>query len=188
MKMLLLLLPLFLGACLRHHQTSEGGVRVNNPKVFKYNKPRFTKLDKGLIDTNAVYFKDSSFGKYNTPQWNTSFKETARFFSTGQVLFLHGDSVANIDKLNNPNLGEPGYYIVKGTQLKTDRFEWDNGGQTGLYFGRIQPNGDIIFYEETPKINHFPSFTKLENQFNKIKYSIWRKRKPEGLKHYRPDW
>jgi hypothetical protein len=188
MKIILIFLTLFFTACLRYHQTSEGGIRVNHPKVFKYNKHRFTRLDKGLIDTNAVYFKDSSFGKYNTPQWDISFKQSARFFNSGQVLFFHGERSANIDQLNNQNLGEQGYYIVKGTQLKIDRFEYDNGGQTNLYFGRIQPNGDIIFYEETPKVNLLPSFKKLENQQGKIKYSIWRKRKVDGLKHYRPDW
>ncbi|MBX2921447.1 MAG: hypothetical protein KF746_04570 [Chitinophagaceae bacterium] len=148
MKTILILLLLFLASCVKYHITSDEGVRVNNPKVFKYNKTRFTKLDKGLIDINAIYYKDSAYDKWSNPKWRTYSKEFVRFFNTGQVLFVSCDSFPTIDKINNPNVGLPGYFIVIGTKIKVDMFQDLNGGQTGKYYGRIQPNGDIIFYEQ----------------------------------------
>jgi hypothetical protein len=187
MKTIFILLTCFLASCVNYHVTSDEGLRVNNPRVFKYNKPRFTKLDKGLIDTNAIYYKDSSYFKWNHTPWNTSSKEFVRFFNTGQVLFVYSKGFPTIDRINNPNVGIPGYFIVNGTELKIDRLEIINGGQTAPYFGRIQPNGDIIFYEEGPKLYN-GSFSKLEKYQKDVRYSIWRKKNVDGIKHYRPNW
>jgi hypothetical protein len=186
MKSIFILLTILLTSCVHYHVTSDEGLRVNNPKVFKYNKPRFTKLDKGLIDTNAIYYKDSTYNKWANPQWRT-YGEFVRFFNTGQVLFVDCKGFPTIDRINNPNVGIPGYFIVSGTEVKVDVFEIINGGQTSPYFGRIQPNGDIIFYEETPKL-YDGSFSRLEKNQKDISYSIWRKKKVDSLKHYRPNW
>jgi hypothetical protein len=187
MKTILILLTIFLNSCVGYHLTSEGGFRVNNPKVFKYNKARFTKLGKELVDTNAIYFKDSTYNKWTNPKWQTYSKEFVRFFNTGQVLFVGCDRVPNIDKINNPNVGTPGYFIVIGTKLKIDMFQELNGGQTGKYYGRIQPNGDIIFYEQRPE-TYYSSFSRLEKAEGNDRFSIWRKIKVGRLKHYKPNW
>jgi hypothetical protein len=186
-KTILIFLIFFLSSCVSYHFTKEGGVRVDNPKVFKYNKKRFTKLDKGLIDTNSIYFKESTYDKWRTPELKSSYNEFARFFSTGQVLFVSCDSFPKIDIINNPNIGIPGYFIVKGTKLKIDMFEDLNGGQTGKYYGRLQPNGDIIFFEQSPE-TYFSSFSMLEKKSGKDRFSVWRKIKVDSLKNYKPNW
>ena len=188
MKTILILLTLFLSSCVKYHITSENGIRVNNPKVFKYNKPRFTKLDKALIDTNAIYYKDSTYNKWASPQWRTYSRDFVRFFNTGQVLFVNSSTgFPTIDRINNPNIGTPGYFIIIGTEIMIDMFEDLNGGQTGKYFGRMQSNGDIIFYEERPKL-YGSSFSRLEKSQKDVSYSIWRKKSFTGIKQYKPDW
>jgi hypothetical protein len=187
MKTILTTLTILLTSCVSYHVTSDGGIRVNNPKVFKYNKPRFTKLDKGLIDTNAIYFKDSEFIKWNNPQWQIYARQFARFFNTGQVLFVFCDSFPNIEKINNPNVGVPGYFIVTGTKIKVDMFENIWGGHNAKYYGRIQPNGDIIFYEQRPE-TFYGSFSRLEKVDGHNRFSVWRKIKVDSLKSYKPNW
>ena len=187
MRAIFILLTILLASCVKFHITSDEGFRVNNPKVFKYNKPRFTNLDKGLIDTNAIYYKDSTYNKWTNPQWRTYSREFVRFFNTGQVLFVSSAGFPTVDRINNPNVGTPGYFIVIGTEVKIDMFEIINGGQTTPYFGRIQPNGDIIFYEQTPRYYN-NSFSRLEKGEKDVSYSIWRKVYVDSLKHYKPNW
>lgn len=186
-KIILISTTLFFASCVKYHITSDKGIRVNNPKVFKYNKSRFTKLDKGYIDVNAIYYKDSIYNKWSNPQWKDKPKEFVRFFNSGQVLFVDCDSFPTIDKINNPDVGVPGYFIVIGTKIKIDMFQHLNGGQTGRYYGRIQPNGDIIFYEQRPE-TYFNSFSRLEKSEGNDRYSIWRKIKVDSLKSYKPNW
>ncbi|HMK19712.1 MAG TPA: hypothetical protein VK492_16030 [Chitinophagaceae bacterium] len=188
MKPILILFTILLASCVGYHITSDGGYRVNNPKVFEYNKPQFTSLSKGPIDTNAIYFTDSFYNKWTNPKWLTNIKRFVRFFNSGQVLFVFcGDSFPNIDKINNPNIGTPGYFIVDGTKIKIDKFRDLNGGHTEKYYGRIQPNGDIIFYEQLPA-TYSGSFSRLEKSEGSDRFSIWRKIKVDGLKHYKPNW
>ncbi|MBG9378816.1 hypothetical protein I5907_21465 [Panacibacter sp. DH6] len=187
MKTIFISLAILLASCVKYHITSDKGMRVQNPKVFKYNKPRYTKLDKSLIDTNAIYFKDSTYDKWTNPQWQTYSKEFARFFNTGQVLFVDCNAFPTIDKINNPNVGVPGYFIISGTQIKVDMFQDLNGGQTGKYFGRIQPNGDIIFYEQRTE-TYSSSFSRVEKAEGNYRFSIWRKIKVDSLRSYKPNW
>ncbi len=184
---ILLSLTLMLTSCISYHFTSDSGVRVDDPKVFKYNKPRFAKRSMDLIDTNAVYCRDSTYDVYFKPQWKLTHKEYARFFGTGQVLFINCDSFLDLRNVNNPNVGTPGYFITDVSKLKIDMFQQINGGQTGKYYGRIQSNGDIVFYEQAPETYH-SSFFLLEKMERDERISVWKKVKIDTLVHYRPDW
>lgn len=187
MKPVFVALTLLLTSCVKYHITSEKGIRVQNPKVFKYNKPRYTSLDKSAIDTGAIYYKDSTYDRWSNPQWRTYSKKFARFFNTGQVLFVDCHAFPSIDRMNNPNIGVQGYFVINGTEIKVDMFQDLNGGQTGKYYGRIQPNGDIVFYEQRPE-TYSSSFSKLEKAEGKDRFSIWRKIKVDSLKSYTPNW
>ena len=186
-KIIFLFAVIMMTSCVGYYYTESGGVRVNNPKVFKYNKKRYTLHDKAGIDTNAIYLLDSTYNKWNTPKWRCSNNAFVRFFSTGQVLFVYCDSKPTLDEINNPELGTPGYYIVKGTKVKVDMFQNLNGGQTGKYYGRIKENGDLIFFEQRPE-TYYSSFELLENAEGDSRFSIWKKKKIENLKNYRPNW
>lgn len=180
---IIFLLSLFT-SCVRHYWNEDGGVRVANPKVFKYNKPRYTSRNKFPIDTNAVYVLDSSYNKYNEVKARKLPPETfVRFFSTGQVLFFY-DTTAGLKQLNNPNIGVPGYFIIKGNRIKIDMFQDINGGQTGKLFGKIQNDGSLMFYEQSPA-TYFGLFIALERDGQK---SFWKKEPAPNMKHYRPNW
>ena len=187
MKTIIISIAILLTSCVKYHITSDKGIRVQNPKVFKYNKPRYTKLYKSLIDTNAIYYKDSTYDNWASPQWRTHSKQFVRFFNTGQALFVDCNAFPTVEKINNPNVGVPGYFINIGTEIKVDMFQNLNGGQTGKYYGRIQSNGDIIFYEQRPE-TYSSSLNRLEKEEGKFRFSIWRKIKIDSLKSYKPNW
>lgn len=186
-RLLIMILSIYFTSCVSYQITSEGGIRVNNPKVFKYNKERYRKLNKDLIDTSAIYYKDSSFSKSSSPNWQSTYKVFARFFNSGQVLFVNCDSFPNLSLINNPNVGTPGYFIIEGTKLKIDMFQNLNGGQIGRYYGRILPNGDIYFIEQRPE-TYFNSFSLLEKIDGKNWFTIWKKIKIDKIKNYKPSW
>jgi hypothetical protein len=54
MRTIIFSITILLTSCVKYHITSDKGIRVQNSKVFKYKKPRYTKLDKSFIDTNAI--------------------------------------------------------------------------------------------------------------------------------------
>tara|TARA_B100000676_G_scaffold308818_1_gene370648 strand:+ start:2627 stop:3202 length:576 start_codon:yes stop_codon:yes gene_type:complete len=176
-------------SCVGYYFTDEGGVRANNPKVFKYNKQKHIVKDKTGIDTNAVYILHSIHGKWNRNSsiWGISQNSFLRFFNSGQVLFVTCDSVPTPNEINNPNLGTPGYFIVKGTKLKIDMLQLINGGQTGKCFGRINKNGDLIIFENNPE-TYYSSFFLLENLEGRRSFSVWKKTKTEDFKIYKPNW
>jgi hypothetical protein len=182
MKMILIIGALFVSSCMKYHYTEEGGVRLNNTALFKYNRPRFVHMSKGLIDTNVVYQIDSTFNKWSNPQWEVFNNQFIRFFGNGKVIFANCD-----EDINNPGIGIPGYYIVKGTKVKIDMFQDLNGGQTGQYFGRIQADRNIVFYEQRPE-TYFGSFNWLERAEGKKRFSKWKKVKYDNFKNYNPDW
>jgi hypothetical protein len=169
---------------------------VDNPKVFQYNKPKYTLRDKGGIDTTAIYLIDSSFNHYTsfyTGALNKVGKkrndEFCRFFSGGQVVFISCDSlpldaIPSIELINNRKRGTQGYYYVDGDRIRIDMFQLLNGGQTGKYFGKIQKDGSIMFYEQRPE-TYYGSFRGLERDGQK---SFWKKVKVDSLIHYKPDW
>jgi hypothetical protein len=187
MKYTPLIILLFFTSCLSKYYTNEGGVRVKNPKVFKYNRSRFIKMNKGLIDTSAIYLMDSSYNKYGSPVWQRSGKTFARFFGSGEVLFIYCDSFPCPGNINNPNTGIPGYFIVKDTKIRIDMYQELNGGQTGKRFGRIRPNGDIIFYDQRPE-TYFSCFSCMEKAERNTRFSIWKKVPVDTIKYYQPDW
>jgi hypothetical protein len=176
---------LIFNSCVRYHYTKEGGIRVNNPKVFKYNKPRFTQKDKSLIDINAIYILDSEYSQWNDIKYSRKNKEFVRFFSTGQILFTHCNGMPRIEVINNQNLGTQGYFIVKGDKIKIDLFSEDNGGCTQNYYGKILDSDNIMFYEVTPVPPFFSSFKGLEKGGRK---SFWKKVKVAKIINYIPDW
>ena len=186
-KIICLIYLLSLTSCVSYYYTEQGGIRVKNPKVFKYNKKKYTELAKTLIDTNVIYLSDSIYNKKHEPKWQKSDIAFIRFFNTGQILFVGCQSVPSISEINNPNLGVPGYFILQGTRLKIDMFQDLNGGQTGKYFGRIQPNGDLVLYEGRPE-TFYSSFWINEKLCQKSKYSTWKKAKIDNIEHYRPNW
>lgn len=171
-------------SCVRHHFNGDDGVRVSNPKVFKYNKPRYTSGNKSPIDTNAIYVLDSSYDKYSVLKEQKKTPATyARFFSTGQVLFFY-DITPDLKRLNNRNTGVQGYYIIRGDKIKIDMFEDQNGGQTGKYFGRILNDSSLMFYEQSPE-TYFGSYWALERDGRR---SFWKKVIVQNMIHYKPDW
>ena len=91
--------------------------------------------------------------------------------------------MSSLKNINKPNLGIKHYYFVNKDILKTDRFKELNGGQTGKYFGRILPNGDIKFFEERPTL-FFGSIKTIE----KGEYTIWKKIPVAEIIHYKPNW
>lgn len=186
MRALLTVLPIMtvLTSCVRHHYNNEGGVRVSNPKVFKYNKPRYTSRNKSPIDTNTIYVLDSSYDKYAfTKEQKKAPASYVRFFSSGQVLFFY-DTTPYLKGLNNRNTGVQGYYIIRGDKIKIDMFEDLNGGQTGKYFGRILNDSSLMFYEQSPE-TYFGSFWALERDGRR---SFWKKLAVQNMIHYTPDW
>lgn len=186
-RLALLLAVLFFSSCVGYHYTQEGGIRVNNPKVFRYNKKKFTSLDKSLIDTNANYLIDSSFNKWRIPQWEQRRDVFIRFFSTGQILFITCSDMPNLDIINNKNLGIPGYFILRGNKIKIVMFQDLNGGQIGKFYGRIQPNGDLVFYDQRPE-TYYSSFYLLEKAEINSRKSHWKKIKVDKIEHYTPNW
>jgi hypothetical protein len=140
-----LLAVLFFTSCVKYYYTKEGGERVHNIKAFKYNRLKYTALSKLPIDTNAIYILDSVYAPWPGNYGNFQHK-FVRFFSTGQLLFIRYDSLITPELVNNKNAGTPGYFIIDGDKIKADKFEEINGGQTSEYYGRIQNNGNIIFY------------------------------------------
>lgn len=183
-----LLALLGLSACVPYHETAEGGTRVKNPSVFKYNRERFKKADKSLIDTEAIYVMDSMYNTWNTPKWKKTDHIFLRFFPGGQVLFIFCKGLPTAEQVNNPNVGHQGYFTIQGTRLKVDRFhDWNYGG-TGKYFGRVKPNGDLVFYERSPESYFLPTFNNLEKKTGKKHYSIWKKVKIKGQAPYTPAW
>lgn len=180
-----------LSACVSYHFTEEGSCRVDNPKVFKYNKPKYTLRDKGAIDTTAIYQIDSTYSPYpgSLNRGKSRKDQFCRFFSGGQVLFfsyepLPADVMPPIELINNRKRGTQGYYYIDGDRIKIDMFQLLNGGQTGKYFGKIQKDGSIMFYEQRPE-TFYGSFRGLERDGRK---SFWRKVKVDSLLHYKPDW
>jgi hypothetical protein len=165
-----------------YYLTEEDGYRVNNPKVFEYNRPQYTRLDKGAIDTTAIYLIDSTNSGYPST-WRKR-NRFCRFFSGGQVVFISCDGMPDTKLINNSKRGTPGYYFVDGDRIRIDMFQDLNGGQTGKYFGKIQANGDIMFYEQRPE-TYYGSFRGLERDGQK---SYWEKIRVDSIKHYKPNW
>ena len=189
MKFIVIFCLIILNSCVDYYRTADGGFRVSNPKVFKYNKDKYKNLRSGLIDTTSIYLKSEEYNKGKQDSISYQNDEFARFFSGGQVLFVRfdGGSPPQLELINNQNLGIPGYYIVKGNKIKIDKFQLTNGGQTGKYFGRVLENGDLIFYEARPE-TYRGSFNRLEKNVSKTKYSIWKKIDIIGIIHYNPKW
>ena len=191
MKTLKNIFLLFLGllalvSCLSWHGTSSDGIRVNNPKVFQYNKSRYTNRSNGAIDTNAVYMLVYS-SNYNSEQNDKSYRTAfVRFFNSGQVLFYYGDSEPTLKEINDPLIGIPGYYIVKGHKLKISMFQGINGGQIGKFYGRILDSGNIKFFGQRPE-THFGIYSCTEKD-SESRYSIWQKTQINGIIDYKPDW
>jgi hypothetical protein len=71
----------------KYYYTKDGGKRVYNPKVFKYNRPKYTGLDKLLIDTSAGYVLDSLYA-HGRELWEFS-SQALQFSSAGQLLFIN---------------------------------------------------------------------------------------------------
>jgi hypothetical protein len=165
-----------------HFSTDENGDRVKNPKRFTYNKPKYTTRDKGGIDTTAIYLLDSTQSQYKE-QWRKR-NAFCRFFSGGQVVFILCENIPSSDLVNNKKSGTPGYYYIEDDKIRISLYENLNGGQIGGYFGRILPNGNIMFYEERPSL-YYGSFGALHRQARR---SFWEKIKVDGLKSYKPDW
>lgn len=180
---ILFILSIVLSSCVSYQTNKEGGIRVNNPHVFKYNKQRFILRQKELVDTSAIYLLDTIYNPYNIRTYPSPKTMFARFFSGGQILFVSCNGMPSLTQINNPNLGTQAYFILDKDILKTDRFEELNGGQTGKYFGRILPNGDIKFFEERPTL-FFGSIKTIE----KGEYSIWKKIPISEIIHYKPGW
>ncbi|HEX4887225.1 MAG TPA: hypothetical protein VFV37_04180 [Luteibaculaceae bacterium] len=189
MKILIVVATLFLNSCsVSFHRTESDGVRVNDSRVFKYNKNKYKKFRGRLLDTACIYLKVKEYHNNWTPDTGYNRKtQFVRFFAGGQVLFTACDSIPNEELINNPNVGVPGYYIIEGTKIKVDRFELTNGGQTGKYFGRVLENGDLIFYEERPE-TYFNSFFLLEKAVGKLKYSLWKKIKYSNRDNHTLTW
>lgn len=173
---------LFLSACVKYYTTPEGGYRVKNPKEFKYNKPKYTKRDKSLIDTDAIYLIDSIHTYWDSKHVQNEF---VRFFPGGQVLFIKTNGMPSSYLINNRDVGTPGYFILKGKRIKIDMFQDLNGGQTGFYFGKVLENGDLMFYEQRPETFLFAPFSALERNGQK---SFWKKIKVPELESYTPNW
>lgn len=175
---------LLLISCVKYYKTPAGGIRVYNSKEFKYNKPKFTSRDKTGIDTDAIYLIDSMYTYEQKRRVQSHF---IRFFPTGQMLMVSCTGIPTASLVNNRDAGIQGYFIVKGDRIKIDMFQELNGGQTGLFYGKIMDNGDLMFYEQRPEIALFPfnAFAALEKDGQK---SFWKKVKVEGIEGYRPEW
>lgn len=174
----------FFTSCVSYYYTNDGGIRVKNSKVFKYNKPKYTRLDKSRIDLNAIYILDSVYSKWDNPKGRKKSGSFIRFFKNGQVLISSFDSILTQKRTNNKKIGIPGYFIIKEDKIKIDMFQQINGGQTGKQFGRIIENGDLIFYSQRPE-TYFGSFSALEKDGRK---SFWKKETKYKLIEYNPEW
>ena len=177
-------------SCVGYYTTAENGYRLKDPGDFKYSKPKFTSGSKALIDTNSIYVMDSVYYKGTDEPMTRKGDKFVRFFSGGQALFVDHEGIPDLDKINNKNIGMPAYYILEGNKIKVEIFEIINGGQTMFYFGKIQENGNIVFYEDSGILINFPvrilkSFKSLENGGRE---SYWTKIKIENMDPYKPDW
>ncbi|KAA3440028.1 hypothetical protein [Rufibacter hautae] len=175
-------LMILISSCVSYHVTDEGGYRVDNPKVFKYNRPKYNGLDKGAIDTTAIYFLDSTNRKH--PEGWKKRDQFCRFFSGGQVVFISSEGMPDAKLINNAEKGTPGYYFIEGDRIRIDLFQDLNGGQTGKYFGKVQGNGDIMFYEQRPE-TYYGSFRGLERDGQK---SFWKRIRVDHITPYKPNW
>lgn len=181
---------LFLGSiflftsCVGFYRTNVGGTRVNNPKVFKYNKSTYTERSKGRIDTDCVYVLDSTYNKWNTPKGIKKSGKFIRFFEGGQVIIAYFDDILTSELINNKDIGIQGYFVIKEDKIKIDMFQNINGGQTGKYFGRILKDGSLKFYEQRPE-TFYGSFSALEKDGRR---SFWTKETALDIVYYTPEW
>lgn len=177
-KILILALTLacFTSCGIKHYYTKDGGVRVYDTTIFDYRnvKDRFGK--DSPIRTDLIYVCDSIYNKWNSPKWIKAEERFVRFFNSGQVLFVYPDDTINLEIVNNPEVGTPGYFKLDGDKLKIDMFQNLNGGQTGKYFGRVNEKGEIVFYEQRPE-TYYSSFKWLEKAEGSKRFSIWKPKK-----------
>ncbi len=185
LTLILLIVALSITSCLKYNWTSVHGVRLENPKKFEFSKKMYANSDRSKIDTNSIYQLISlhGWGGVSVREGDQVSCKTARFFSTGQVLFYYSDTIIDDRIFNNEEAGEPGYYYVYENQLKIERWRITNGGQLEYYFGTIQNDGNIKFYEQA--VGYYSSYRNLEK---KNIYSIWAKKEISNINHYKPDW
>lgn len=178
---------IMLTACSVPYKTTRGGVRVSDPKVFKYNNPKYTAKNRVGIDTDAVYLKVSVSRSWNDPPEEEVCCNFMRFFPLGQVIRVLSGTMPVAGDVNNKDAGTPGYFIVEGNKIKISIFEYTDGGSSiGYYFGRLQDNGDLIMYEQSSATN-FNSFF-LTEKFDGSYFSRWKKVNIEGFEPYTPEW
>jgi hypothetical protein len=174
-------------SCVHYHVTEGNSYWVDDPKVFRYNKSKYTDLDKGAIDTTMIYLLDSTNSQREAGQ--KKIYHFCRFFSGGQVIFISSEEMPSADIVNHKNTGTQGYYFVDNDKIRINMFQLLNGGQTGNYFGKIQENGDIMFYEQRPETFLFLTFKRLEIDGEKYgRKSFWKKLKIQGFENYKPVW
>ena len=106
----------------------------------------------------------------------------------GMIRKMYGKSLL-VDAINKL-LHESVNNYIKDNKIRVNIFETINGGQTGFYFGEIQENGDLKFYEDSAIALAFPilvlkNYKSLENGG---KESYWSKHKITGIENYKPDW
>lgn len=184
MKKIILILSLFLFCCcnVKYYITTVGGYRLYDSTKFKYNKLEYTKMSKSAIDTNCIYIMDSTYNKWDDIKIKKENYRFVRFFSKGQVLFIYNNGMPNLEMINNKNIGIPGYYYIEGKKIKINMFKNINGGILIDYFGEINSDGNIIFYEQPT--GRF-SLEKTKDYNGK---SFWSKVKVEKMERYKLDW
>lgn len=179
---------ILLTACGVKYNTTQSGVRVKNPKVFKYRKAKYTQENRKGIDTNAIYVKKMiRYPWADDPKEQPACCDFMRFFPDGQVIIVKSALMPCAAQINDAQAGIPGYYITKGTKIKIEKLTFYDGGTgIGFYFGRLQDDGSLKIYEQT-STTYFNSyfFTEL---FDKGYFSIWEKAEVENMAPLTLSW
>lgn len=158
MKIISAVLIICLASCnIKYYMTPEKGYRVENSKDLSFHNHRLRGVEITKIDTSSIYVFDGLPNYYRC----------ARFFSGGQVLVFYSKDFPDIKMINNQDLGDPGYFIIKKNKIKLNLFSNNYGGVNTFFKGKILDDGNLQFED------NFGCYTKY---------------KFENIIYYKPSW
>ena len=187
MRLIIFFNLIFFTSCVGFHYTEineANSIRPNNPNVFKFKKASFRNSDKSLVDFNSIYLIDSQNYQSKISPIQRQNNNFFRFFAGGQVLHVYSKSMPQIERINNKNVGIPGYFFIRDNKIRIELLDENNGGQLSFQFGEILKNGDIMLYDINTRSSN-KSFKKLEKRERK---TYWKRNQIPEIIGYIPNW
>jgi hypothetical protein len=169
--------------------TKSGGIRLVHKKDFEYSKIKYNNGQRIKVTTEALFEQIAKIRNGDTvrqdggPYWKFFY----RFFPDGQMLLFRVEPLRDEvieTQMNDQDAGTSGYFAVSGNRLKFEVWVPIFGDRTPRTYGLILNDSTLKIYE-TYVPDCYGSFDCLEKKNN---FSIWKRRKSEGLKSYIPNW